>query len=693
MTGAPGPGRCLLVDGSPADVALLSALAGIQAVSAAEMAETLTAAGPPVDLVVVGSLAPSPVSAVQRVHRLAPEAEVAVLTADPQAVGHQASFAPGVPLDLLVAGADEPQLVERLAAMRKATGERRRHAAVLAEVVRRNAAEPRGEAAGVTAVGALLEHAPIAAVLTTGSGHVLGWNRRAEELLAFGAGPAGRPVDEVLPGALSIVTAVAVHAASAAGPVPRTSLQLPAGGRVLDVTAVASQTDEGRPVVLLFASDVTAQREAEHQRDRLAGQVQLLGTVSESLMGRLEVAEPLSRVADALVPALADWVCIQVGAAKEVQGVVLRHRDAALAADVSTAVQAEVVRTWLSDAGRRAAGGEVVLLPTIDPTDLRELGPVPEFDPWVRRLGAASAVAVPIPGRAGVLGSVLLVRDARQPAWDAAELALAVEIGRRAGIALDNARLYAGQRDLATELQRSLLTDPPRLPSADVAVRYVAATREAQVGGDWYDAFRRRSGDLVMVIGDVVGHDSRAAAAMGQLRGILRGIAFRDDDPDAVLTAVDEAADGLELSTIASAVLAVLAPPGGDRGEWRLRWSNAGHPAPVLLDPGGRARLLEPRSGKADLLLGIDASTARTTEEQVLPAGSTLVLYTDGLVERRTETLDDGLHRLLRTVEEHAGEDLEEFCDAVLTGLVPPGTADDDIAIVTVRLRAVDGLG
>jgi signal transduction histidine kinase len=264
-----------------------------------------------------------------------------------------------------------------------------------------------------------------------------------------------------------------------------------------------------------------------------------------------------------------------------------------------------------------------------------------------------------------------------------------VEIGRRTGIALDNARLYASQRHVATELQQSLLTDPPAVPFADIAVRYVAAARRAEVGGDWYDVFRRRGGGVVVVVGDVAGHDSRAAAAMGQLRGLLRGIGFRGtDDPSEVLRGVDEAIEELELATLATAVLAEISPPEQGADGARLRWSNAGHPVPVLLGPDGRARLLTPSRGKADLLLGIDPVTERTTETATLPFGSTLLLFTDGLVERRGESLDEGTARLLHLVEDEATDDLDRLCDALVAGLVPSAAADD-VAIVAFRPHPV----
>ena len=202
---------------------------------------------------------------------------------------------------------------------------------------------------------------------------------------------------------------------------------------------------------------------------------------------------------------------------------------------------------------------------------------------------------------------------------------------------------------------------------------------------------KSRPSSLTVVIGDVVGHDTRAAAAMGQLRALVRGISFTTaETPSQVLTSVDEAIQGLKLATIATAVLAQLTPPGGHAGTSRLRvrWSNAGHPPPVLLDRKGRTRVLGPSTGKADLLLGVNALTRRRTQQTSLPAGSTLLLYTDGLVERRGETLDDGLERLLTIIEHHAQDDLDGLCDAIVSKMIPDAN-EDDVAIVAVRPRAL----
>ena len=691
MSGPTQHGRCLLVDGSSAEAEVLRTLPGLAEVSSAEMDARLGTATAAVDVVVIGSLATSPVSLAQRAHRLAPEASIAVLTAQATGVRRQASFAPGVPVDLLIAAVGDAEVLHRVEALREASAQRRRHAAVLAAVARHPSALGGRAPSGLTAVGALLEHAPIAVLVASPSGELLGWNRRAEGLLDLEPAISGQPVDTVIPGAQSVIAGVASSAEPGQSSGGAPPLHVRIAGRVdVELSSVLSQTDSGRPVVLLLAADVTAHREAERERERLAGHVELLGRISDSLMQSLDVSESLSRLARAVVPRLADWVSIQVREEHDhLYDIAMHHRDPGLVEVTREAERLKTRRSCFTEPSRRAASGESVLLPLVTADGLVHQVPDLELRSLVQQLGMSSAVAVPVPGRAGVLGSLLLVNSCGSGSFGEVDLALAREIGRRAGIALDNARLYAGQRHVATELQKSLLTAPPALPFADIAVRYVSAAQEAQVGGDWYDAFRQRSGNLMVVIGDVVGHDTRAAAAMGQLRGLLRGVGFSaESGPSQVLTSVDEAIDGLELSTFATAVLAQLIPQQRTDGAagLLLRWSNAGHPPPVVIDPHGRTRVLESSSGRSDLLLGVDARTRRITEETTLPPGSTLLLYTDGLIERRSQSLDDGLHSLLSTIGRLPHEDLDRLCDGILDTMAPHA-GEDDIAIVAVRPR------
>jgi len=204
------------------------------------------------------------------------------------------------------------------------------------------------------------------------------------------------------------------------------------------------------------------------------------------------------------------------------------------------------------------------------------------------------------------------------------------------------------------------------------------------VGGDWYDAFLQRDGTPMIVIGDVVGHDTAAAAMMGQLRGLLRGIAHHGGDgPAAVLHGLDEAIASMHTGALATAAVARFEGLAGKDGT-RMRWTNAGHPPPFLLTPDRQVTVLGGRFG--DLMLGVDPTAERAEKTLELAPGSVVLLYTDGLVERRGSTLDDGLGRLRSCLEAHAGRPLGALCDAVLDCMLQ-GTPEDDVALVALLVR------
>jgi PAS domain S-box-containing protein len=283
-------------------------------------------------------------------------------------------------------------------------------------------------------------------------------------------------------------------------------------------------------------------------------------------------------------------------------------------------------------------------------------------------------IAVPTVEDGVVTGAIVSFRDLterRAAEEQAAELARL-------------SRAAAAQRELSDRLQQALLTPPPQPDHLHVAVRYQPAGHDAQVGGDWYDAFLQPDGATMVVIGDVVGHGSDAAATMGQLRGLLRALAWgHGHPPAATLTRVEQAAEGLAVSGLATAILARVerrpdVPVGGTR---ILRWSNAGHVPPLLLAPDGATTVLETRP---DLMLGVDAGTPRRDHEIELLDHHTLLLVTDGLIERRGTDLDEDMTRLRETLRGLGDLPLEELLDTLLGRLVPKA-GEDDVAIVAVR--------
>jgi serine phosphatase RsbU (regulator of sigma subunit) len=249
--------------------------------------------------------------------------------------------------------------------------------------------------------------------------------------------------------------------------------------------------------------------------------------------------------------------------------------------------------------------------------------------------------------------------------------------------AAQRAAAVAAQK-MSETLQRSLLTQPAAPESLQIAVRYQPASQGAHVGGDWHDAFGTTSGATMLVVGDVTGHDGTAAATMGQLRNLLRGMAYDcDDSPAALLSRLDNAMSGLQVETLATAVLGRVEQNGADPGTWRMRWASAGHPPPLLRRPDGTVEVL---GGRAELLLGLDPRVSRSEHVVDLTPGDTLLLYGDGLIERRTTDLDHGLSRLADALARDGDLDPEELCDRLLA-TVGLDNVDDDIALLALRPR------
>jgi serine phosphatase RsbU (regulator of sigma subunit) len=430
--------------------------------------------------------------------------------------------------------------------------------------------------------------------------------------------------------------------------------------------------------------DVTATRRASDAARQTAARTSLLAHVSAELSGAGDTESALGRLAQLVVPALADGCIVTV---------------------VDREGRARDVGSWHADRERRPLMAEYTQvrlesLPADSPVALalRAGTPVTESVPAIlrmmrrgpardllRAIAPTSAVVLPLIAEGRTVGVLTLYQDAGRVVEED-DLETARLVAEQAARAVARVHRQSQQAQLVEGLQRSLLTDPPAIAGMEVVVRYVPAAEAARVGGDWYDAFLQRDGSPVIVIGDVVGHDTAAAAAMGQVRGLLRGIAHHSGaGPAEVLRGLDEAIAAMHTDTLATAVVARFGPPAPETGDGRrpLRWANAGHPPPMLLTPDGRVRVLGDRVG--DLMLGVDASATRTEREVDVAPGATVLLYTDGLVEGRDSTLDEGTARLLDQLLELGERPLGELCDALLERLLR-GTPQDDVALVAVRL-------
>ncbi|MFL5843562.1 MAG: SpoIIE family protein phosphatase [Solirubrobacteraceae bacterium] len=257
---------------------------------------------------------------------------------------------------------------------------------------------------------------------------------------------------------------------------------------------------------------------------------------------------------------------------------------------------------------------------------------------------------------------------------DVALLGLAAD---RAALGIERVRLFEREHTIAQELQRSLLPDAlPALPGIVAAARYQPAGAGSQVGGDWYDMLIQPGGRLLMVIGDVAGRGIEAASTMGQLRSALRAYAFDGHGPGALLDRLN----GFQLS-LGRGGMATVGLVSVDPVEGEVCYATAGHPPALLIGPDGRRTWLRDANG---IPLGVTDDIGYTEVSAALAPGSTLLMYTDGLVEARGEHLDEGFARLEASAA-GGGEDLDALCDAVLDGTLADPDVDDDVTLVVLR--------
>ncbi|WP_059008360.1 SpoIIE family protein phosphatase [Streptomyces specialis] len=440
------------------------------------------------------------------------------------------------------------------------------------------------------------------------------------------------------------------------------------------------------------AIDVTERQRADAEiaaaRERLAG----IADAGTRIGTTLDLPRTARELAEVVVPRLADLAAVDV-------------LDAVLGGETAPPVQADgsalfralaVAAGQGTDAGRTAYRiGETdsygpfrtitqcvrearpILLARLHAPALRHIARNEEAARVFAGVGVHSYLAVPLTARGEVLGTLSLCRTRNPRPFDEQDVALATELAARAAISVDNARLYGRERATALTLQRSLLPRLPRdRPGIDIACRYLPAVSE--VGGDWFDVLQLGGDRVGLVVGDVMGKGVRAAAIMGQLRSTIRALALLDLPPGELLSHLDGIATSLG-DSIATCVYAVWEPRDG----W-CEMSSAGHLPPVLVGPDGTAELLDLPNA---VPLGV-GGVPFVTERRRLPPGSTVALYTDGLVEERGTSLDVGLRAMTRLLA-GAPRPLEETCDAILGGLRRT-TPEDDVALLLARTHRPD---
>ncbi|MFF4747603.1 MULTISPECIES: PP2C family protein-serine/threonine phosphatase [unclassified Streptomyces] len=301
------------------------------------------------------------------------------------------------------------------------------------------------------------------------------------------------------------------------------------------------------------------------------------------------------------------------------------------------------------------------------------------FPPGHPHMRTLLGVAISVRGE--IYGDLYLSERRDGLPFDAHDESIVIALASAAGIAIESARLFEQVRARAEQFQRLLLPRLSDLSPFEAAAVYRPATEPNSVGGDWYDAIMLPDGAVAVVIGDVVGHDLHAAAAMAQTRNMLRALLFdRRTPPSAVLAQLDRTLQAITDNPVTTTSLARIEPDGP---AWRLHWSSAGHFPPLLVTPDGQARYLYADPG---VPLGVDTSLPRPDHTHPLPPGATVVFFTDGLVEHPAHPVDHSLQELAELAVAHASLPLGEYVTTLADN--HPSDGHDDIALLALRTPA-----
>ncbi|MFJ7067806.1 SpoIIE family protein phosphatase [Streptomyces sp. NPDC101115] len=455
---------------------------------------------------------------------------------------------------------------------------------------------------------------------------------------------------------------------------------------------VRLEDTDGRPVGLAATLiDITAQQRAQLEADAGRRHLALVNEATLKIGTSLDLERTAQELADIAVPDLADAVAVDVldtlaaggelGAGLVGDATLRRLAKAPLTGSPVTAALVPLGRTLAFPASapytRALCACRPFVVPVFDEQAIAPAAGHSTTPAELLRLGVHSFMMTPLAARGVVLGMATFYRTRPIGPFTDDEVALAGELAARAAVCVDNARLYHREHDTAAVLQRSMLPQhitPP--PGIEVAHRYLPASDVNEVGGDWYDVIALGDGRAVLVIGDVMGHGTAAAAVMGRLSASVRALARLDLAPEDVLYQLEAALYDLAEPMLATFLSIVVDPATG-----HCRVTRAGHPPPAAVLPDGTVRLLEATPG---LPLGV-GGVRFTTTDVTLPLGSLLVLYTDGLVEARNSDIDSRLAELTDLLAAPVPS-LAALCDRLLTHLVP-ASADDDIALLIARIN------
>ena len=449
-------------------------------------------------------------------------------------------------------------------------------------------------------------------------------------------------------------------------------------GTVLDITE-RKRAEEERD--LLLAREQLARVEAVRARRRLA----LLAAAGTTLSASLDFEATLEGIARLAVPELADWCLLDI---LEEDGSV-NQLAAAHADPARESLLRELLgyRRFGEDApgtvARVLRTGHSILIPEASDALLAERATGEEHLGVLRRLGVCSIMSVPLLARGRTLGAMTLVSSDPERRYGEEDLSLAEGLAYRCALAVDNARLYRERSHIARTLQRSLLPSLPEMPGIEVGVEYLPVGEENEAGGDFYDLIRTSEDGWLAVIGDVCGKGAAAAAVTALTRYTIRAVAMREDEPSAVLAALNEAmlwqVDDGQFCTVACARLEPV------DGGCELGVARGGHPAPLVVRADGSVEVLAP-PGRA---LGIFSDPGLEVQKVSLRPGDAVVFYTDGIVEARgPDGSFFGEERLRALLRSCAGLSAPTIAQRLrdVTLEYGEGNARDDLAVLVLRI-------
>jgi PAS domain S-box-containing protein len=456
-------------------------------------------------------------------------------------------------------------------------------------------------------------------------------------------------------------------------------------GRTFGAIALSFATphkfDEEERTFLLTAGQHAAQtfdhaRVYEDQR-RAAERLSFLAAASELLSGSLDPDTTLQNLANLALRELGDWCAIDL--ADEQQG--LRNVATAHVDPELVRLAAELRERYPVDPDAPTGAPNVIrtgrseLYEEIPEEMLAQAAEDEEHLEMMRKIGLVSGMVVPLGARGRVLGALTFVSSTPGRHFDQADLELAEDLARRAGLAVDNAMLFRHEHDAAVTLQRSLLPESlPSLPGVQFAARYLPAAPGLEVGGDWYDVTILGERRAAITIGDIAGRGVNAAAVMGHVAGVLRAFVLDGKAPDEAVRGANLVMREAVQPQMATAIHMELDLEGG-----HVDYVRAGHPPALLRLADGTVELL---AGKGTQPLGVFDDLECRIHRVEFPPGSLLLLYTDGLIERSDRDFDEELEHLAKTVAR--GPDDAEGCLRALAERFSPETIPDDVAMLAV---------